>query len=358
MQNHVFYSNPPTVYIGLDVHLHQWNVCISYDGRRCKPFQQPPSAEALAAYLHRNYPGHEYRSAYEAGFCGFGPHYSLLEMGIYNIVFNAADIASTDKEKKRKTDAVDASKIARELAVGGLTPIYTPSQQAVKDRSLMRYRRQLVDDLTRLKVRIRHFLHYHHIEIPSEYESRWRIAFRKWIRQTCTEEILGQGVHCITSMLDHFEYLHREILLINRRIMNLMKTPAFDQNFQNLLSVPGVGRTTASLLLLELGDLADFSSVDRFCSYLGLVPDSHSTDGKDVHPKLTHRSHSMLRRSLLECAWRAICSDEVMAACFGRWRRRMNQQKAIIKVAHKLAKCIKFVLKNKKKYEPEKARLT
>lgn len=68
----------------------------------------------------------EYYSAYEAGVCGTSVHYDLLATGISNIIFNAADISQTHKEKVRKTDAVDASKIARALANGELSCIHIP----------------------------------------------------------------------------------------------------------------------------------------------------------------------------------------------------------------------------------------
>lgn len=87
-------------------------------------FSSHLSADALKSYLQRNFPGMEYYSAYEAGVCGTSVHYDLLANGISNIIFNAADISQTHKEKVRKTDAVDASKIARALANGELSCIH------------------------------------------------------------------------------------------------------------------------------------------------------------------------------------------------------------------------------------------
>ncbi|MGN1387888.1 MAG: transposase [Bacillus sp. (in: firmicutes)] len=157
MQTYKKFSNQTTVFIGIDVHLNHWNVCIKYDGRINKPFQQPPSASVLARYLKHVYPGMTYYSAYESGFCGFGPHYDLLNEGINNIVFNAADIASKGKEKSRKTDSVDARKIVRELSIGELTPVYTPSWEKICTRSLSRLRRVTVNSVKRLKIQMRHF---------------------------------------------------------------------------------------------------------------------------------------------------------------------------------------------------------
>ena len=83
-------KNPDSqnVYIGLDVHLRQWNVCIYQGGIARKPFQQSPSASVLLAHLKAHYPEMNYYSAYEAGVCGCSVHYELLAAGIENIIFN------------------------------------------------------------------------------------------------------------------------------------------------------------------------------------------------------------------------------------------------------------------------------
>ncbi|ALU27484.1 hypothetical protein [Myroides odoratimimus] len=78
-----------------------------------KTFTQPAVASVLADYLIKNFPDCEYHSAYEAGFSGFRSHYELLDLGINNIVINASDIPTTQKEMFQKNDPVDSRKIAR-----------------------------------------------------------------------------------------------------------------------------------------------------------------------------------------------------------------------------------------------------
>lgn len=352
MQSNSNFTTPTSVFIGIDVHLKQWNVCVCYDGRLYKPFQQPPSASALAAHLHRVYPGLVYYSAYESGFCGFGPHYDLLSEGIHNIVFNAADIASKNKEVSRKTDAVDARKIARQLSIGELCAVFTPSWEKVCIRSLSRLRSLTVSSISRLKIQTRHFLHYYHVSIPACFHSgQWSRAFIAWIRETCTAERIGVASFEAGMLLDRLCMQMGELNAVNRRILELMHSPEYEQPYSLLLSVPGIGSCTAAMLLLELGDLGDFSSAEKFCAYIGLVPDCSRSDERDHGSAITRRRHSALRKKFIECAWRAIATDDGMARLFAKWRKRMPKNKAIIKVANKLAKCIKFVLKNRTKYE-------
>jgi len=92
------------IYVGIDVHLKSWKVTIMLDHSFYKTFSQDPEPGILSDYLHRNFPGGNYCSAYEAGFCGFSVHRELEKYGINNIVVNPADVPTTDKERKQKEE--------------------------------------------------------------------------------------------------------------------------------------------------------------------------------------------------------------------------------------------------------------
>lgn len=90
-----------TIYVGIDVHRKDWKVCILLEELVYKQFTQPPEPLVLSKYLKKHFPGATYKSAYEAGFCGFWIHDELTSLGIENIVVNPADVPTTDKEKKQ-----------------------------------------------------------------------------------------------------------------------------------------------------------------------------------------------------------------------------------------------------------------
>lgn len=342
--------NSQKVFIGLDVHLKQWNVCIVHNGIRHKAFQQSPTVDCLMAHLHRYYPGMEYHSAYEAGVCGASIHYSLEAAGVRNIIFNAADIPQKNREKSRKTDAVDASKIARELANGELDCIHIPPQWRMADRNLLRVRAAQVDDLKRTKCRIRHFLHTNGLRIPQEHSGgRWTLAFLAWLSDTASsvDASTGEALEC---MLRHMTALLDEHRKLNRRLLELMLTDRYRSDFALLRTVPGVGAVTAVSILLECGDLSDFTSAEKFCAFVGLVPDMDRSDSHDGYRGITRRRHGTLRYMLTECAWRAVREDHHLSGLYAAYSRRMPAVKAIVKIAYKLAKIIKFVLKNKTAY--------
>jgi transposase len=129
--------NGKPLFIGLDVHKKSWSVTIVVDGIEHRTFTQPPDPESLNSYLHRMFPGGEYNSAYEAGFCGYGIHRRLNQLGINNIVINAADIPTSKKDKLQKRDPVDSRKIARSLEKGSLHGIHIFDRELEELRTLL-----------------------------------------------------------------------------------------------------------------------------------------------------------------------------------------------------------------------------
>ena len=93
-------------FIGLDVHKKSWKVTIGINKTIIKRFSMDPSPEQLAKFLKTNYPDGIYHSVYEAGFCGYWIHRRLVELGIDNIVENAADIPTSHKEKAIRLNAI------------------------------------------------------------------------------------------------------------------------------------------------------------------------------------------------------------------------------------------------------------
>ena len=339
------------VYIGLDVHLRQWHVAITQGGITRKPFIQSPDVEALLNHLRKNYPDCNYYSAYEAGFCGFSIHRSLIAAGIENIVVNAADIPHSDKERVRKTDSVDAAKISRELSKGTLKSVFIPSVEQQDDRAYLRCRQMIISDVKRIKIRIRHALHSNGIIIPKEFPARsWSTEFVSWIENLCAQE-LSDGVSAfISCLLSTLKQQQARLKDIETRIKFLMQSEKYRTNYKLLRSIPGLGDVTIHTILLECGDLSAFSSADKFCSFIGLVPDMNQSDKHDMVCGITQRRHKTMRYMFTECAWRAIHIDEALSRCYVRYCRTMPKTKAIIRIANKLAKITKFVLKNQKPY--------
>lgn len=354
MQSNKLDFNGQNIFIGIDVHLKSWNVCIFTASVKMKPFSQPPMASALYAYLQRNFPGGNYYSAYESGFCGFSAHFELLRYGINNIVFNAADIKDSHKERARKTDAIDSAKIARNLRDGNLDAIHVPSEEELSNRQLLRTRKTIIKSQTQTKIRIKALLNLYGIRYPPEYEasgSRWSRRFVEWIKETISGMPDGIRKSC-EVLLRNLEYQHRELLVVSRELLSMMRTPKYEEDYKLLLTVPGIGFATAATFLLEIGDVSRFSNSDHLASFIGLVPDTRSSGEKDAKTGITSRSNRNLRELFIEGAWTAIRKDPALTLAYENLRKRMEPNKAIIRIARKINNRVLYVLRTKKEYVP------
>lgn len=157
------------IFCGFDVHKDTWSVCVRHCGREIAAFPAPADARAIAGKLRRDYPDAEIRSVYEAGFSGFEAHRILVEEhGLRNIVINPADVPTSNKERKRKSDRTDCRKPAKALEAGLLEPIYVPSRDHLRFRNLVRRDTQTTRSLTRTVNQLKSHWHFNGIAVPPE----------------------------------------------------------------------------------------------------------------------------------------------------------------------------------------------
>lgn len=340
------------IYAGFDVHKKSWKVTIMAEDTFYKTFTQPPNPEVLYNYLKSNFPGGNYHSAYEAGFCGFWIHDKLTSLGVRSIVVNPADIPTTDKERVQKEDKRDSRKIARSLSTGTLVPIYTPTIQTQRDRSLIRTRTMLVKDMTRYKNRIKSFLFFNGINIDDVFtqsKTHWSNRFMIWLESL--EFDVESGKEALHLLISEFKNLRSSILKVTQQIRALSQTPTYKEQVTLLKSIPGIGLLTAMTILTELETIDRFSNLDKMCGYIGLVPSTKSSGEKEKSGDLTSRGHGVLRSAIIESSWTAIRNDPSLMKSYLTYLQRMDSNKAIIKIAKKLLSRIRFVLINKVAYQ-------
>lgn len=340
------------IFVGIDVHLKSWAVTVLTDNLVHKTFTQPACADTLSTYLKRNFPGGDYYSVYEAGFSGFWTHYKLNDMGIINIVINPADVPTTQKEHLQKDDPTDSRKLARSLRAGDLKAIYVPNSSTLEDRSLIRLRATLVKDMVRFKQRIKSFLHFYGISIPVEFEksgTHWSKRFMKWLNQGVSLQH-ESGTQTLKILLQEAEQQRKLLLEILRKIRVLSRSEKYATNMELLRTIPGVGFITAITFLTEIENIDRFENTDHFAGFVGLIPNRHSTGGKENNGDMTFRGQIDLRKSLIESSWFAARLDPALAMSFNGYVRRMEPNKAIIRIARKVLNRMYYVLKNKSEY--------
>ena len=299
------------IFVGIDVHAKNWEVAIAPEVGIVKRHSQKPSAKELFDFLKKNYPDGDYQSVYESGFSGYSTYYALKEVGIDCMVIHAADVPTTQYEEVMKTDRVDAVKLVRSLKAGLLKGNYIPEKQYIDDRSVVRIRKTIQRQLSGYKSRVKHLLHCHGVEFPERFskkQTHWSRAFITW---------LMNDVRLMSDTRASLDLLIRGTLLEATRQLRMMsQTERYKHRLDLLRTIPGIGIIVTMSILTEVCDVKRFHNENEFAAYLGLIPTSHSS-GEKI-----------------------------------QYKKRMEPQEAIVRIARKLSNIIFSVLKNEKEYVP------
>jgi transposase len=198
-----------------------------------------------------------------------------------------------------KTDKRDARRLARQFRAGELVAIRVPSRREEAVRDLCRARADAVEDLTRAKNRLAHFLLRHGRIWRGP--TTWTFRYRYWLgEQSFDEAALGSTfaryratVECREAELEAFEadlacYLDEE---------------PFATPVRRLSAYRGVDRLGALVLHAEVCDWRRFANGAAAGALCGLVPSEYSSGEKVQRGSLTHAGNAHLRRQLIESAW-------------------------------------------------------
>jgi transposase len=231
--------------------------------------------------------------------------------------------------KSNKNDFVDAEAIceaASRPAMRFVTP-KTESQQTLS--ALHRVRESLIRDRTKTVNQIHSFLLEFGISLPVGNAAITRLP------AVIAEHSLPPRLIAILERLhDHFKYLNEQIGEIDKELARQL---ADDNLGQRLLSIPGVGPITASVLAAEMGDGKQYVCSRDFAASIGLVPRQHSTGGKSKLLGISKRGDKNIRRLLVQCARAYMLRLERQHGRLAQWVRAMLTRRPSNVVACALA---------------------
>jgi len=157
------------------------------------------------------------------------------------------------------------------------------------------------------------------------------------------------GVFTLKKYIDDLVHQRNELGKITKALRSQAKKE-YSLPYKCLLSVPGIGFTTAIGLLAEIGDFNRFKDPAEYCSFLGLIPWQHSS-GDSIQVKgIQPRCNKHLRPLLVEASWIAIRNDSSLLKYY-RKHAVKNSRHAIVKVTRKLALIAKGVVQKLQMYD-------
>lgn len=246
---------------------------------------------------------------------------------------------------KKKTDRVDALKLAQLSAVNQLPLVEVPSKEVREWRSLIHYRQGLVARRTAIKNTIRSILNRQAIGMPSG-RSGWTNAFRKtldglagvgddagafWTTLGPTEWWRGQ----LAEELRQLDEVSGAIGSVEKRLDAYAATK---QPVQRLRSAPGVGPRLSEAVAAIIGDPQRFKNGRQVAAYAGLVPRVFQSGAVDRKGRITGAGNRYLRGMLVEVSWLGLRTNPWMRQVFERVCRGCPSRRkiAIVAVARRL----------------------
>ena len=113
----------------------------------------------------------------------------------------------------------------------------------------------------------------------------------------------------------------------------------------DLTKIPGIKEQSAQIIISEVGlDMTKWKIEKQFCSFLGLCPDNSISGGKVLH-RATRKVYNRAADALRLCAQSLAYSKSALGAKYRRLRARLGAPKAIVAMAHHLARLVYRMLR-------------
>ncbi len=334
------------VFLGMDVHKKTYAVTAICDDLVVKRDTLRADPSTLISYCKKYFSGSEIYSVYEAGFCGFHLHRCLEHEGIKNIVVDAAsiEIAVADRVK---TDKRDSLKLATNLSLGKLKGIFIPSIEQEDRRTITRLRDKFVCERSRLACQIKSLMYQYGL---IEADDNRKVTL-KWIKEQAALKLLP-GLKCALSHhCSLWLHINGKISEIDDEIaIQAQKDGPTEMMYR---STPGIGPTSARVLANELGDMSQFHNERQLFSYMGLTPSEYSSGEHTRQGHITRQGRPLLRKILIQAAWRAIKVDNSLKTNYEQLSKRVGARKAIVGIARRMIGRIRACFRTGELYRTE-----
>ena len=149
------------------------------------------------------------------------------------------------------------------------------------------------------------------------------------------------------------DWLDQQIEAVMSAVQALMATdPALSRNHELLLSIPGIGATTAPVLLAELPNIADFTP-KGLAAFAGLSPQEHSSGSTVRRPgRISRMGTESLRRALYMCALSSKLRSPALAGFVACLMAAGKPPKVtLLAVARKLLVFAHAIIRTQKRFE-------
>lgn len=290
------------LFVGIDAHLESLSIAVLPEAAdHPEPVRVVPNEPGkVRNYFRRLATRGPIEAVYEAGCLGFVLHRQLTGLGVNCTVAAPSRIPRLPGDH-RKTDRLDAERLAFFLRGRQLTAVTPPTPELEALRSLMRLRLAIQHDVVRSRHRLQKFLLLRgHVFREA---GNWSAAHMRWLSQLSLE--LGEDQLTLDFLRMDLDSRISGLKMLDERIARRAEDSDVVDQVVALRTFRGVGVLTAMCVIAEVGDPRRFRCTDQVASYCGLVPSEHSSGERVRRGAITKAGNARLRRLLVEAAQHA-----------------------------------------------------
>ena len=203
-----------------------------------------------------------------------------------------------------KSDCSDAFLLSDLNRVGYLPEVWLAPEWIRDLRSLVRYRRQIVDQRKQVKLRIRSILRLYRLKAPVTIKNIWMRGGLSWLRS-----LRGLPEHTqwlFQRQLDDLDQLNVAIKEISKRLESVVLK---DVLASELLKRKGIGVYTAAVLRAEIGTFTRFSRGKQLSRFCAVSPRNCSSGERQADAGLVKAGSSLLKTAVIEVAHSLVRHD-------------------------------------------------
>ncbi len=341
-----FYTNTHPYYCGIDLHARLLYVCIIDEhGEVLVHKKIPDSPEQLLALL-QPYIGNIVVGV-ECMHCWYWVS-DFCQSHNIDFVLGHALYMKAIHGGKTKNDKIDSFKIAKLLRGGNFPLAYNYPTELRATRDLLRRRTKLVRFGADLKAHVNNTVSQYNYR-PHYLNLRYPAA-RDKMTDVFDDISVQRNVDIDLTMVGHIETELRKV----EWFIEKQAKQHNPRDYYLLKSIAGVGQILALTILYEIGDINRFDSVQKFASYSRLVKCKAESAGKTYGTQGNKIGNAHLKWAFSEMAVLYLRGNDKARAYLNQLQKRMCKAKALSALAHKLGRCVYFMLKNQKAFDEKR----
>ena len=249
--------------------------------------------------------------------------------GLSVLLPNKAKHFAQSTEQKSKTDQLDARLLCR-LGLERVLPVWQPPTPALRRlRALARERQRLTGEGARLKARLHAYQHSYQHSYQPPAGTLARLAERQALVQT-------------------------QLRAVDQDLAALLAAETeLRQKLEHLTSVPGIGLTTAIVLVAEMNGFSLITNERQLASYAGLDVVQRQSGQVSGATRVSCRGNERLRTALYLPAVSSLRYNPQQRLFYARLRtRHANGKPGVIAVMRKLLLLCYALWKTDRAYDP------